>query len=76
MISQVVLSKILKGVFSAGVAFLGTLGASLSGTSGFGDVTAQQWVFVASATLTAFGGTFGLAGWAGPEVGTHPRDGG
>lgn len=76
--SQVVVGKLLKGLFSGGVAFLGTLGTALSGHEGFTAVTAQQWVWIALATLSAIGGTYGLAGWSGPGIGNggNPKAGG
>jgi hypothetical protein len=67
--TQHLLGKILKAGYSGIVAFLGTLGTSLSNTEGFSGVTAQQWVWISLTSLIAVGGTFGLAGWAGPKVG-------
>ena len=69
-LDQVTLSKVLKGLYSAALSFLSALAAVLVGSASFGDVTAGQWVIIAGATLAAFGGTFGLAGWAGPSRGT------
>lgn len=66
--SQRLAGKLLKGLYSAVVAFLGTLGTALSGNESIGAVTAQQWVWVALATVVAAGGTYGLAGWAGPSI--------
>ena len=65
--SQQMAGKVLKGTYSGAVAFLGTLGTSLSGTEGFGGVTSQQWVWIVLTTLVAIGGTYGLSGWAGPK---------
>ena len=64
--NQLLAGKIFKGAYSAAIAFLGALGSSLSGDATFGSLKAQQWVWIALATLVAFGGTFGLSGWAGP----------
>lgn len=66
--SQVLLSKILKGLYSAAIAFLAALSTVLQGPSSFTAVTAGQWVTIAAVTLAAFGGTFGLAGWSGPKI--------
>lgn len=66
--TQQMLSKLLKGLYSAAVAFLGSLGTSLSGTQTFADLHDSQWVWIALTTLVAGGGTFGLAGWQGPRV--------
>lgn len=65
--SQYTVGKALKAGYSGIVALLGTLGTSLSGSEGFGSVTPQQWVWIALTTVIAVGGTFGLAGWAGPK---------
>jgi hypothetical protein len=73
--SQVVLSKALKGLYSAAMAFLGGLSTVLQGTEGFTDVTAGQWVTILAFTLGAAGGTFGLAGWAGPKIDGSPGNG-
>jgi len=64
---QLYLGKVAKGLYSAGLAFLGSLGVVLVGTEPLSGVTTGQWVFIAATTLAAFGGTFGLAGWAGPR---------
>lgn len=60
--------KVLKAGYSGLVAFLGTLGTSLSGSEGLSGVQAQQWVWIALTSVIAIGGTFGLAGWSGPKV--------
>jgi hypothetical protein len=62
------LSKVLKGLYAAALAFLSSLAAILQGPASFSAVTAGQWVTVSALTLAAFGGTFGLAGWAGPRI--------
>jgi len=66
--SQQMAGRVLKGLYSAAVAFLSGLAAILTGRLGFADVTAGQWVTVTLAALLAFGGTYGLSGWAGPNV--------
>lgn len=66
------LGKLLKAAYSGLVAFLTGLSAILTGTLSFGDVTAGQWVTITLATVVAAGGTFGLAGWAGPKVNGSP----
>ncbi len=54
------LGTILRAIFAALVAFLTGLSTSLSADSGFGDITDQQWVFIAIGTLVAFGGVYGI----------------
>lgn len=63
---QRTVGKVLKGLYSAGLAFLGSLAVVLVGSEPLSQVTTGQWVVIAGATLAAFGGTFGLAGWQGP----------
>jgi hypothetical protein len=75
MISQVTLSKILKGLYSAALTFLASLSTIVQGPESFSAVTAGQWLTIATLTLTAFGGTFGLAGWSGPTTGPAPPKG-
>ena len=69
------MGKLCKGGYSAAIAFLGALGASLTGSEGLGDLHAQQWVSMLLASLVAFGGTYGLAGWAGPVLSDAPKGG-
>jgi threonine/homoserine efflux transporter RhtA len=69
VISQVTLSKILKAAYSAAMAFLGALATVLGDNVTLGQLTAGQWVTIAAFTLGAAGGTFGLAGWQGPNIG-------
>jgi hypothetical protein len=71
-ISQQTAGKVLKGVYSAGIAFCASLGAVLVGNEPLSGVTAGQWVLIAGASLAAFGGTFGLASWSGPSTHTSP----
>jgi hypothetical protein len=66
--SQPTLSKALKAAYSGAVALLGTLGSALSGEATFSSLSDAQWVWISLATLVAAGGTFGLAGWAGPNL--------
>lgn len=64
--THTVLGKVLKAAYTAGVAFLGMLSSNLQGASTFHQITDGQWTTIALFTLVGFGGTFGLAGWAGP----------
>lgn len=66
--SQALLSKILKAVYSGLVALLGMLTTTLQGEQHFSDLTDAQWTSIALFTVVAVGGTFGLAGWSGPKV--------
>lgn len=67
MIGQKLAGKLLKALYSAAMACLGALAAVLTDGVRISDLTAGQWVTIAAFTLGAFGGTFGLAGWAGPS---------
>lgn len=58
--------RVLKGIYSAAMAFLGGLATVLSDDVHIHEITDGQWVTLAAFTLGAFGGTYGLAGWAGP----------
>jgi len=49
-----------KALYAALVAGLAALGGLLVNDTSMADVTAGQWVFVASAVLVAFGGVYGL----------------
>jgi len=69
VIGQKTAGKILKGLYSAAVAFLGSLATVLTGSATFSNVTAGQWVSASLFALVAFGGTFGLAAWSGPANG-------
>jgi hypothetical protein len=68
----VTLSKVLKGLYSAAVSVLGSLAVVLTGSSTFSSLGDGQWVTIGLAGLVAFGGTFGLAGWSGPQVNQQP----
>ena len=72
MISQKLTGQIIKGLYSAAVAFLGGLSTVLVGSTTFSDVQPGQWVALAFASVIAFGGTLGLSTWAGPATGTKP----
>ena len=76
MISQVALSKVLKGLYGAAVSVLGTLTTLLVGDATFSDLTDGQWVSLGLFGLVAFGGAFGLSGWAGPKVNGQSGGGG
>jgi hypothetical protein len=67
--SNVDVSKLVKALYSAAIALLGDLAVTLTGKQSFGDLTTQQWMIVLVFTLSAFGGTYGLAGWSGPNGG-------
>lgn len=58
----------VKAIYAGAVAFLGSLGTALTDEG----VTSQQWVFIALATLLAFGG---ILGWqaAPSNVSTSTR---
>ena len=74
-VSQSLAGKALKAAYSAAVAFLGMLTMVLVGSSTFGDITDGQWVAAILFALTAAGGTFGLAGWSGPNVNGNTTSG-
>lgn len=73
--SQLVLGKLLKGLYSAAISVLGSLATVLAGDLTFSDLTDGQWVTCVLAGLVAFGGTFGLATWAGPAVHGDQKEG-
>lgn len=72
--SRVTLSKILKGLYAGAVAFLTGLGTALNDDKSLGQLAAGQWVWILLGTVVAIGGAYGLAGWAGPSVGTTSSD--
>lgn len=72
LLSQRVAGKILKAVYSAAMAFLGGLATVLQDGTTLSSLTAGQWVTIIAFTLGAAGGTFGLAGWAGPSIDNNP----
>lgn len=47
----------VKAIYGGAVAFLGAFGTAL----GDNDVTGQEWVVIATATILAFGGVFGFS---------------
>jgi hypothetical protein len=61
--------KLLKALYSGAMALLASLATVLGDDSHIGSLTAGQWLTIAAFTLGAVGGTYGLAGWAGPSVG-------
>lgn len=69
--SETTVSKLLKALYSAGMSLLGALATVLGDDAHLTSLTAGQWVTIAAFTLGAFGGTYGLAGWAGPSVGKN-----
>ena len=66
--TQQMLGKILKGLYSAALTFCGTMTTVLQDNEGLGSLHANQWFTIGTFTLAAFGGTFGLAGWSGPKL--------
>lgn len=66
--TQQMLGKIMKGLYSAALTFCGTMATVLQDSLTLHSVTTGQWFTVGTFTLAAFGGTFGLAGWAGPKI--------
>ena len=73
MMGQKQLGKVLKGVYSALVSFLGGLSTVLVGTTTMSHVTPGQWVSLALFGLVSFGGVYGLSGWSGPSVDGGPK---
>lgn len=67
--TQLTYGKVLKGLYAAAMACLGSLSTVLGDNTTLSTITAGQWVTIAAFTLGAFGGTYGLAGWAGPASG-------
>jgi len=49
-----------KAILAAAIAALGSLATVLVGDTGFGDLTAGQWVTIALAVAVAFGGVYGV----------------
>lgn len=70
--SQQMAGKILKALYSAAITFCGTMATVLQDSLTLGSLHAGQWFTIATFTLAAGGGTFGLAGWSGPSLGTKP----
>lgn len=54
------IAKAAKAILASAIAGSGTLAAAITGTEGFADVTAGEWTLVASVTLAAFGGVYGI----------------
>lgn len=50
----------LRAIYAGVIALLTGLSTALSSDSGFGDITDQQWVFIALGTVVAFGGVWGI----------------
>ena len=70
--SQLVVGKALKAAYSGAMALLGSLATVLGDNTTLSQLTTGQWVTIAAFTLGAVGGTYGLAGWAGPSIGDTP----
>ena len=49
-----------KAIYAFVVAGLGSLAVPLVGDTGFGDLTAGQWVTIALAAIVAGGGVYGI----------------
>jgi len=54
------IAQTAQALYAALVAGLAALGGLLVNDTAIADVTAGQWVFVASAALVAFGGVYRL----------------
>jgi hypothetical protein len=52
--------KAAKAILAAGIAALGSLATVMVGDTGFGDLTAGQWVTITLAVTVAFGGVYGV----------------
>ncbi len=57
---MVFFNSALKAFFAAAVAALSVLAGYLINSTALGDITAGQWVAVASAALIAGGGVYGI----------------
>jgi hypothetical protein len=68
--SQLLAGKIFKGLYAAGMSFFGSMATVLQDNTTLHTMTAGQWFTIGAFTLGAFGGTFGLATWTGPKVGS------
>jgi hypothetical protein len=53
-----------KAIFASVTTFLTGIISDLSGDAGFGDISTQQWIVVALATIVAFGGVYGISNGA------------
>lgn len=49
-----------KAILAAVIAALGSLATVMVGDTGFGDLSAGQWVTIALAVSVAFGGVYGI----------------
>jgi hypothetical protein len=54
------IKKAAKAILAAVIAALGSLATVMVGDTGFGDLTAGQWVTIALAVTIAFGGVYGI----------------
>jgi len=52
--------KAAKAILAAVIAALGSLATVMVGDTGFGDLTAGQWVTITLAVTVAFGGVYGV----------------
>jgi hypothetical protein len=52
--------KATKAILAAVIAALSSLATVMVGKTGFGDITAGQWVTIAFAVTVAFGGVYGV----------------
>jgi len=71
--NQLLAGKILKALYSAAIMFFGTLATVLQDHQTVSAITEGQWSTIIVFTLGAAGGTFGLAGWAGPSMGNGSK---
>jgi hypothetical protein len=62
------LAPIAKAIYAGLVAGLAALGGYLTNSTSFGQITAGQWVFIATSVLVAFGGTYGLTNRTPPAA--------
>lgn len=54
------MGQFAKAIYAFVVAGLGALATPLVGDTGFGDLSAGQWITVALAALVAGGGVYGI----------------
>ena len=66
------ISQFAKAIYSATVAFLGSLVVVLVGDIGFDDITAGQWVAAVLAGLVSGGGVYGITNAAPPGATAKP----
>lgn len=62
-----------KAIYASGAAFIASLGTVLVGNESISQVSDGQWVFIAGATLGAFGAVYGVTNT--PTIKTAPHGG-